>query len=146
MASKTQDKAIDTKALVATIAKGWKLVDTPKVRAGFKKGQQQLVQADGKTLGMLTLREKGVRLEGSRLDKNMTVTNATGAAQARKLLAAVEAENKAKASKPKADARTSATRAAARMSAVAGSDPRGDAPQPSGRRARSRTTRHQVIA
>src|SRR5438046_2760369 len=94
MASKTQDKAIDTKALVAVIAKGFRLVPTPKVRAGFTKGQQQLVQSDGKTLGMLTLREKGVRVEGSRLDRNMTVTNATEAAQARRLLGAVEAENK----------------------------------------------------
>jgi hypothetical protein len=50
MASK--DKTVDAKALMASIAKGWKLGNTPKVRAGFKAGQQRLVQSkDGKTLG-----------------------------------------------------------------------------------------------
>ena len=70
-----KEKPIDAKALMSAIANGWKLVDTPKVRAGFKEGQQKLVQTNGKTLGMLTLREaKGVRVEGSRLDRNITVT------------------------------------------------------------------------
>jgi hypothetical protein len=69
----TKDKAVDAKALMGAIAKGWKLLDTPKVRAGFKKGQQKLVQANGKTLGLITLREQGVRVEGSRLAKNVTV-------------------------------------------------------------------------
>lgn len=51
MSTKAQGKAIDHNALIATIAKGWKVVNTPKVRAGYKPGQQKLVQADGKTLG-----------------------------------------------------------------------------------------------
>jgi len=36
MASK--EKTVDAKALMASIAKGWKLVDTPKVRAGLQEG------------------------------------------------------------------------------------------------------------
>jgi hypothetical protein len=95
-ATAKQDKPVDAKALASAIAKGYKLVDTPKVRAGFKKGQQKLVQADGKTLGMLTLREKGVRIEGSRLSANMTVTSQADVAKARELLATVEKENAAK--------------------------------------------------
>jgi hypothetical protein len=83
----SNDKTVDAKALMASIAKGWKLVNTPKVRAGFKAGQQKLVQSDGKTLALLTLRDKGVRVEGSRLAKNITVTDAAGVAEARKMLA-----------------------------------------------------------
>ena len=91
MASK--EKTVDAKALMASIAKGWKLVDTPKVRAGFKKGQQKLVQANGKTLGLVTLREQGVRVEGSRLARNVTVPKDATVEQARKLLTDVEQEN-----------------------------------------------------
>ena len=92
MPSTTEPDAptIDAKALAAAIGKGWKLVNTPKVRTGYKAGQQKLVQANGKTLGMLTLREgKGTRVEGNRLARNLTVTDAKGVAEARRLLAAV---------------------------------------------------------
>lgn len=94
MASK--EKTVDAKALMGAIAKGYKLVDTPKVRAGFKKGQQKLVQADGKTLGLLTIRDKGVRVDGSRLPRSLTVSDAKDVTQARSLLEAVNKENLAK--------------------------------------------------
>jgi hypothetical protein len=104
-----QDKPVDAKALMGAIAKGYKLVPTPKVRAGMTKGQQQLVQADWKTLGMLTLREgKGVRVEGARLSKNITVTDAKGVAEARKLLEVVTKENLAKLNEATAKKRVSA--------------------------------------
>jgi hypothetical protein len=147
MASK--DKTVDVKALVAAIAKGYKLTPTPKTRAGMKPGQQQLVKDKaGRTLAMLTKRQVGVRVEGSRLARNVTVTDAKGVEEARKLIAAVEQENvrrdkerEAKATKQpspsegKADTATTKARLA-------------KATRPSGKRARSRSVgvRTETIA
>jgi hypothetical protein len=151
MASK--DNTVDAKALMASIAKGFKLVPTPKVRAGFKKGDQQLVQADGKTLGMLTLREKGVRVEGHRLAKNITVTDAKGVAEARKLLEAVAQENERKVKEREAKATTQPNRNAGKADTatakarVAAARTGVKVVAPSGKRARSRNnSRAQVVA
>jgi hypothetical protein len=139
MASK--DTTVDAKALMTSIAKGYKLVPTPKVRAGMKKGQQQLVQADGKTLGLLTLREgKGVRVEGQRLSRNLTVTDAKGVTEARKLLEVVTKENLAKLNEATAKKRVAAAKAKQpKASGV-------QVVQPSGKRARSRSNRARAIA
>lgn len=106
MASK--DKTVDAKAILAAIGKDWKLVNTPKVRAGFKAGQQKLVQSkDGKTLGLVTLREQSVRVEGSRLARKVTVPKDATVEQARKLPAEVEQENARRARSWRAEPRES---------------------------------------
>lgn len=131
MASK--NKTVDAKALMVAIAKGYKLVPTPKVRAGMNKGQQQLVQVDGKTIGLLTIREgKGVRVEGARLAKSITVSDAKGVAEARKLLDVVTKENLAKLDEATAKKRVAAAKA------KQGGKP-ADGAKPSGKRARTRS-------
>lgn len=130
----SKDKTVDAKALMTEIAKGYSLTPTPKVRAGMKPGQQQLVQADGKTLGMLTVREgKGVRVEGSRLARNVMVTDKKGVAEARSLLDVVNKENMAKLDRATTPKRV----ATAKANQGGGKSPSGEV-APSGKRARSR--------
>jgi hypothetical protein len=148
MASK--DKTVDVKAFVAAIGKGYKLTPTPKTRAGMKPGQQQLVKDKAaRTLAMLTKREAGVRVEGSRLERNVTVTDSKGVEEARKLIASVEQENVRRDKEREAKATKQPTRSEGKADAATTKAPvetaKGAAP--SGRRARARSaTRAETVA
>lgn len=145
----SQDKTVDAKALTASIAKGFKLVPTPKTRAGMKPGQQQLLKDKaGRTLAMLTKREAGVRVEGSRLERNVTVTDAKSVEEARKLIAAVEQENSRKDKERQAKATKQPTRSDGKADAATTRARVANATKRSSKRARSRSAgvRAETIA
>src|SRR5919204_598177 len=96
MATKTQQK-VDGRKLMADLTKGFK---TKPTKRGGKSGFT-LIQHDGRTLAMASIKNTGaVRLEGSRLDKNLTIIDAKGVALGRKAMGKIRDENAAKA-KPK---------------------------------------------
>src|SRR5437763_1655940 len=99
-ASNDKQQKVNGKALMADLTKGFKAKPTKR---GGKSGFT-LIQHDGRTLAMASIKNTGaVRLEGSRLDKNLTIIDAKGAVLGRKALEKVRDENASKA-KPKAKA------------------------------------------
>jgi hypothetical protein len=87
-------KKVDGAALIMKLTAGF---ETKPTKRGGKDGFV-LVQHDGRTLAMASVKSTGaVRLEGARLDKNLTIIDAKSVALGRKAIEKVRDENLAKA-------------------------------------------------
>jgi hypothetical protein len=92
-----------------------------------------------RTLAMLTKREAGVRVEGSRLERNVTVTDSKGVEEARILIAAVEQENSRKDKERQAKATKQPNRSQGKGDTATTTVRVANAKKPAGKRARSRS-------
>jgi hypothetical protein len=131
---------IDGAKLLKALTAGFETKPTTRGgREGFV-----LIQHDGRTLAMASIKSTGaVRLEGARLEKNVTIINAKGVTAGRKAIENVRDENvakarereakKAKATKQPSDRLKGKSVAARRVDQV-------KAKTPIGKRARSRST------
>lgn len=150
----------DVTKLIAPLTKGFEVTDANQ-RKGAKPGSQKLVQLGSKTLAMITIREDGIKLEGSRLPHAVIVADAKAVAAAhaapvdgsrkRPLLAVVSPADGRKMIQAVADENASKAKAAADKKAKpAGGKATGgkasSAPKPSGERARSHATSGSVAA
>jgi hypothetical protein len=143
-----QQQKVDRAALLKKLTAGF---DAKPTKRGGKDGFV-LIQHDGRTLAMASVKNTGaVRLEGARLDKNLTIIDAKGVALGRKAIEKVRDENlakareaeakKAKATKQPADGRPKGKSVPTKRVEQA------KAATPAGKRARNRQpVRGEVIA
>jgi hypothetical protein len=94
---------VDGAGLLKKLTAGF---ETKPTKRGGKSGFT-LIQHSGRTLAMASVKNTGaVRLEGSRLDRNLTIIDAKGVAVGRKAMEAVRDANLAKAREAKAKVAT----------------------------------------
>jgi hypothetical protein len=144
-------KTIDSKSVMSKLTKGF---ETKATMRGGKSGFT-LIQRGKRTLAMASVRNDGaIKLEGNRIGKSLRIETAAEIASARKAMEAVAKANAAKA-KPKASGKKEPTAADAAAGSDAVTKARVAKAQaatgvkvvaPSDKRARSRSSRGDVIA